>query len=61
MRAKGGAPGSPGLISQGQGAPYMRQPLGVASPVPIESGHLPIHVTEDLVIAALLHDAAEAD
>jgi hypothetical protein len=39
----------------------MRQPLGVASPVPIESGHLPIPVTEDLVIAALLHDAAEAD
>ena len=33
--------------------------LGVASLVMGESGHVPFPVTEDMVIAALLHDAVE--
>src|SRR6185295_4221318 len=33
--------------------------LGVASLVMGESGHVPFAVTEDMVIAALLHDAVE--
>ncbi len=39
--------------------PYMAHLLGVASLVMGESGHVPFPVTEDIVIAALLHDAVE--
>ena len=39
--------------------PYMAHLLGVASLVMGESGHVPFPVTEDMVIAALLHDAVE--
>ncbi len=39
--------------------PYMAHLLGVASLVMGEAGHAGFAVTEDMVIAALLHDAAE--
>jgi (p)ppGpp synthase/HD superfamily hydrolase len=40
--------------------PYMAHLLGVASLVLGETGHIGPHmVTEDMVIAALLHDAVE--
>ena len=39
--------------------PYMAHLLGVASLVMGENGHAPIPVTEDMVIAAILHDAVE--
>lgn len=44
---------------KGTGIPYMAHLLGVASLVMGEAGHTPIPVTEDMVIAALLHDAVE--
>ena len=39
--------------------PYMAHLLGVASLVMGENGHAPVPVTEDMVIAAILHDAVE--
>ena len=39
--------------------PYMAHLLGVASLVMGENGHAPVPVTEDMVIAALLHDTVE--
>jgi (p)ppGpp synthase/HD superfamily hydrolase len=42
---------------RGTDIPYMAHPLGVAALVMGEAGHA--DVTEDMVIAALLHDAAE--
>jgi (p)ppGpp synthase/HD superfamily hydrolase len=39
--------------------PYMAHLLGVASLVMGEVGHVPFAVTEDMVIAGLLHDAVE--
>ncbi len=39
--------------------PYMAHLLGVASLVMGENGHVPFPVTEDIAIAALLHDAVE--
>jgi (p)ppGpp synthase/HD superfamily hydrolase len=42
---------------KGTGIPYMAHLLGVAALVMGEAGHVP--VTEDMVIAAILHDAAE--
>jgi (p)ppGpp synthase/HD superfamily hydrolase len=42
---------------KGTDIPYMAHLLGVAALVMGEAGHLP--VTEDMVIAAILHDAAE--
>jgi len=39
--------------------PYMAHLLGVASLVTGENGYLPFPVTEDMAIAALLHDAVE--
>lgn len=44
---------------KGTHVPYMAHLLGVASLVMGESGHVPFAVTEDMVIAALLHDAVE--
>ncbi|MGP8271909.1 MAG: HD domain-containing protein [Terracidiphilus sp.] len=44
---------------KGTGIPYMAHLLGVAALVMGESGHTGFPVTEDMVIAALLHDAAE--
>ena len=44
---------------KGTGIPYMAHLLGVASLVMGEAGHAGFPVTEDMVIAALLHDAAE--
>jgi (p)ppGpp synthase/HD superfamily hydrolase len=44
---------------KGTGIPYMAHLLGVASLVMGEAGYAPIPVTEDMVIAALLHDAVE--
>ncbi len=44
---------------KGTGIPYMAHLLGVASLVMGEAGHAPFPVTEEMVIAALLHDAAE--
>jgi (p)ppGpp synthase/HD superfamily hydrolase len=44
---------------KGSRVPYMAHLLGVASLVLGECGHVPFPVTEDMVIAALLHDAAE--
>ena len=45
---------------KGTQVPYMAHLLGVASLVLGESGHVsPLVVTEDMVIAALLHDAVE--
>src|SRR4029077_12424602 len=45
--------------SQGDSVPYMGHPLGVASLVLGETGHVPFPVTEDMAIAALLHGAVE--
>ena len=39
--------------------PYMAHLLGVASLVMGENGHAPIPVTEDMAIAAILHDTVE--
>ncbi|HTV16191.1 MAG TPA: HD domain-containing protein [Acidobacteriaceae bacterium] len=44
---------------KGTEIPYMAHLLGVASLVMGEAGHAPIPVTEDMVIAALLHDTVE--
>jgi (p)ppGpp synthase/HD superfamily hydrolase len=44
---------------KGTEIPYMAHLLGVASLVMGEAGHLPFAVTEEMVIAAVLHDAAE--
>lgn len=44
---------------KGTQVPYMAHLLGVASLVMGESGHVRFAVTEDMVIAALLHDAVE--
>jgi (p)ppGpp synthase/HD superfamily hydrolase len=44
---------------KGTEMPYMAHLLGVASLVMGEVGHVPFPVTEDMVIAALLHDAVE--
>jgi (p)ppGpp synthase/HD superfamily hydrolase len=44
---------------KGTRAPYMAHLLGVASLVMGETGHVPFAVTEDMVIASLLHDAVE--
>lgn len=44
---------------KGSGIPSMAHLLGVASLVMGEAGHAPFPVTEDMVIAALLHDAVE--
>lgn len=44
---------------KGTQVPYMAHLLGVASLVMAESGRVPFAVTEDTVIAALLHDAVE--
>ena len=44
---------------KGTGIPYMAHLLGVASLVMGEAGQVGFPVTEDMVIAALLHDAAE--
>ena len=47
-------------LRKGTQVPYMAHLLGVASLVLGETGHVPpITVTEDMVIAALLHDAVE--
>ena len=44
---------------KGTQVPYMAHLLGVASLVMGESGNTPFAVTEDITIAALLHDAVE--
>jgi (p)ppGpp synthase/HD superfamily hydrolase len=44
---------------KGTEIPYMAHLLGVASLVMGENGYVSFPVTEDMVIAALLHDAAE--
>jgi len=44
---------------KGTEVPYMAHLLGVASLVMGECGHVPFAVTEDMVVAALLHDAVE--
>jgi (p)ppGpp synthase/HD superfamily hydrolase len=44
---------------KGTQVPYMAHLLGVASLVIGEAGYVPFPVTEDIVIAALLHDAVE--
>lgn len=44
---------------KGTDIPYMAHLLGVASLVMSEAGHVPFPVTEEMVMAALLHDAAE--
>ena len=44
---------------KGTNIPYMAHLLGVASLVMGEAGHAVFPVTEDMVIAALLHDAVE--
>src|SRR5581483_10420 len=44
---------------KGSGIPYMAHLLGVASLVMGENGHAPVPVTEDMAIAAILHDAVE--
>ena len=47
-------------LRKGTQVPYMAHLLGVASLVLGETGHIgPPMVTEDMVIAALLHDAVE--
>lgn len=46
-------------LRKGTDVPYMAHLLGVVSLVMGESGHVPFAVTEDVVIAALLHDAVE--
>jgi (p)ppGpp synthase/HD superfamily hydrolase len=44
---------------KGTNIPFMAHLLGVASLVMGEAGQVPFAVTEDMVIAALLHDAVE--
>lgn len=44
---------------KGSDVPSMAHLLGVASLVMGEAGHAPVAVTEDMVIAALLHDTVE--
>ena len=44
---------------KGTDIPYMAHLLGVASLVMGEAGHAGIPVTEEMILAALLHDAAE--
>jgi (p)ppGpp synthase/HD superfamily hydrolase len=44
---------------KGSNIPSMAHLLGVASLVMGENGHAPIPVTEDMAIAAILHDAVE--
>jgi GTP pyrophosphokinase len=44
---------------KGSDIPFMAHLLGVASLVMGEAGHSSVTVTEDMVIAALLHDAVE--
>ena len=44
---------------KGSNIPAMAHLLGVASLVMGENGHAPVSVTEDMAIAALLHDAVE--
>lgn len=44
---------------KGSQVPYMAHLLGVASLVMGENGHVAFPITEDMVIAAILHDAAE--
>jgi (p)ppGpp synthase/HD superfamily hydrolase len=44
---------------KGTQVPYMAHLLGVASLVMGEIGHVPFAVTEDMVIAGLLHDSVE--
>ncbi len=44
---------------KGTDIPYMAHLLGVASLVMGEAGQVPFAVTEEMVIAAVLHDAAE--
>jgi (p)ppGpp synthase/HD superfamily hydrolase len=44
---------------KGSEIPAMAHLLGVASLVAGEAGHVPFPVTEDMIIAALLHDAVE--
>lgn len=44
---------------KGTSIPYMAHLLGVAALVMGESGHARVSVTEDMVIAALLHDTVE--
>jgi len=46
-------------LRKGTQLPYMAHLLGVASLVLGETGHVPFPVTEDMAIAALLHDAVE--
>jgi (p)ppGpp synthase/HD superfamily hydrolase len=46
-------------LRKGTQVPYIAHLLGVASLVLGECGHVPFPVTEDMVIAALLHDAVE--
>src|ERR1700746_4049017 len=46
-------------LRKGPQVPYMAHLLGVASLVLGETGHVPFPVTEDMAIAALLHDAVE--
>ena len=44
---------------KGTDIPYMAHLLGVASLVMGEAGHAGIPVTEEMIVAAILHDAAE--
>jgi len=44
---------------KGSEIPYMAHLLGVAALVMGEAGHVPFPVTEDMVIAAVLHDTVE--
>ena len=44
---------------KGTDIPYMAHLLGVASLVMGEAGHVGFPITEEMVIAAILHDAAE--
>jgi (p)ppGpp synthase/HD superfamily hydrolase len=44
---------------KGSEVPYMAHLVGVASLVMGECGHVPFAVTEDMIVAALLHDAVE--
>jgi len=46
-------------LRKGTQVPYMAHLLSVASLVLTESGHVPFPITEDMVIAALLHDVVE--
>jgi (p)ppGpp synthase/HD superfamily hydrolase len=46
-------------LRKGTRVPYLAHLLGVVSLVLGESGHVPFPVSEDMAIAALLHDAVE--